>query len=247
MNTDTVFLILGGLAGGFINGFSGTGTALFALGFLLVVLEPAQAVAIVALLSVLSGLQGVWVVRRSIRSAPRRLLRFLLPGLIGVPLGALLLNLVDTTVLRLLVATFLVTYGVFFGFRAALPRAQDTRPKADMAIGFVSGTLGGLASLSGALPAIWLSMRAWPKADIRGVMQGFNIVILSCTAVILALRGTYTPDVWAALALVLPAGLIASVLGIYAFKRVSDDQFRRTLILLCLAMGLGIFAHAIAG
>ena len=32
INTIT-FLILGGLAGGFINGFSGTGTALFALVF----------------------------------------------------------------------------------------------------------------------------------------------------------------------------------------------------------------------
>lgn len=34
MDVNTIiFLILGGLAGGFINGFSGTGTALFALVF----------------------------------------------------------------------------------------------------------------------------------------------------------------------------------------------------------------------
>ena len=50
---DTLlFLVLGALAGGFINGLSGTGTALFALGFYLVVLDPITAVAIVALLTV---------------------------------------------------------------------------------------------------------------------------------------------------------------------------------------------------
>ena len=81
------FLLLGATAGGFISGLSGTGTALFALGFYLVVLAPVQAVAIVALMSVLAGLQGLWIVRAEIFAQPRRLLRFLLPGLAGVPIG----------------------------------------------------------------------------------------------------------------------------------------------------------------
>lgn len=80
-----VFLLLGASAGGFINGLSGSGTALFAMGFYLVVLDPVAAVAIVALMSVVTGMQGVWIVRSEIRAHPRRLARFVLPGLIGVP------------------------------------------------------------------------------------------------------------------------------------------------------------------
>ena len=77
MTTETVlFLLLGAAAGGFINGLSGTGTALFALGFYLVVLDPVRAVAIVALMSVLAGLQGLWIVRREISAEPRRLLSY---------------------------------------------------------------------------------------------------------------------------------------------------------------------------
>ncbi|MGA9409404.1 MAG: sulfite exporter TauE/SafE family protein, partial [Roseobacter sp.] len=79
-----LFLVLGAVAGGFINGLAGTGTALFALGFYLVVLDPVRAVAIVAFMSVLAGLQGLWIVRAEIFGQPRRLLRFLLPGLLGV-------------------------------------------------------------------------------------------------------------------------------------------------------------------
>ena len=84
MSSETIiYLMLGGMAGGFINGFAGTGTALFALGFFLSVLEPLAAVAIVALMSTLTGLQGVYIVRHELFANKARLFRFILPGLIG--------------------------------------------------------------------------------------------------------------------------------------------------------------------
>ena len=64
-------LLAGAAAGGFVNGLAGFGAALFALGFWLLVLPPVEAVALAASLSVLSRLQGVWVVRHGI--AYRRL------------------------------------------------------------------------------------------------------------------------------------------------------------------------------
>ena len=42
-----IYLLLAGLAGGFINGLAGFGTALFALGFLLQILPPLEAVGLV--------------------------------------------------------------------------------------------------------------------------------------------------------------------------------------------------------
>ena len=247
MTEQTIlFLILGGLAGGFMNGFSGTGTALFAMGFFLAVLEPRTAVAVVALISVLAGLQGAWVVRQAISANPRRLMRFLIPGLIGVPLGISLLDHVDAQSLRFLVAILLIVYGGFFGFRRALPKFERSTPLADMGVGLTSGVLGGLASLSGSLPVIWLSLRPWPKAEVRAVLQPFNLVILSVTVVLLAFGGAYTRETWLALAVALPAGLVAAQIGIWLFKRVTDDQFRRTLIILCLALGVGILIRELA-
>jgi uncharacterized membrane protein YfcA len=241
MSSETfMFLILGGLAGGFINGFSGTGTALFAMGFLLNVLEPRQAVAVVALISVLAGLQGAWLVRAAILANPARLLRFLLPGLAGVPVGISLLAYVDAQSLRLLVAVFLISYGAYFGFRRALPRFERQTPFVDASVGLASGVLGGLASLSGTLPAIWLSLRPWPKAEVRAVMQPFNLGILATTVAMLAYGGAYTAATWLALGVALPAGLAAAQVGLWLFKKVSDDQFRRILIIMCLALGVGI-------
>ncbi|OAN76615.1 hypothetical protein A8B78_03845 [Jannaschia sp. EhC01] len=234
-----IFLILGAAAGGFINGLSGTGTALFALGFYLVVLDPVTAVAIVALMSVVAGVQGVWVVRRAILANPRRLLRFVLPGLLGVPVGVWLLNGLDASVLRLGVAGFLIVYGGYFAVRRSLPAFSRPTPVADCVVGGIGGLLGGAAGMSGALPAMWMSLRPWTKFETRAVLQPFNMVMLTTTVTLLFLRGAYA-SAGPALLITLPTGLIAAQIGIAVFRRLSDTAFRWVLILLTLAMGIGV-------
>lgn len=241
MNVETIiYLILGGMAGGFINGFAGTGTALFSLGFFLSALDPLSAVAIVALMSTLTGLQGIYIVRHALFSNKARLFRFIIPGLIGVPIGTSMLSYVDADLLRLIVAGFLIFYGGYFGFRKALPRFERRTPKADATVGLIGGILGGLASLSGALPTIWLSMRPWSKGETRAVLQPYNVVILCSTVLVLASKGAFTASTWVAFAVAFSSALVASQLGIHVFRKVNDNQFRRTLIVLCLALGLGI-------
>ncbi|UWQ95462.1 sulfite exporter TauE/SafE family protein [Rhodobacteraceae bacterium M385] len=233
------FLLLGAAAGGFINGLSGTGTALFALGFYLVVLDPVTAVAIVALMSVVAGVQGVWVVREAILAQPRRLLRFVLPGLVGVPLGVWLLNGLDATALRLGVAGFLILYGGYFAIRRSLPAFSRRTPVLDGLIGGLAGILGGAAGMSGALPSMWMSLRPWTKFETRAVLQPFNMVMLITTVTLLYLRGAYE-GAGMALLITIPTGLIAAQIGIAVFRRLSDTAFRWVLILLTLAMGIGV-------
>ena len=235
-----LFLILGAAAGGFINGLAGTGTALFALGFYLVVLDPVRAVAIVALMSVLAGLQGVWIVRHAIFAKKARFLRFAVPGLLGVPVGLSLLSSIDAGTLRIAIAGLLIVYGVYFGFRAALPAFSRRTPLLDSVVGFVGGVLGGAASVSGAIPAIWVSLRPWPKAEARAVLQPFNVLILSTTVTLLVFKGAFDRVALEALFVTVPVGLIAAQIGIAVFHRLSNDAFRRVLILLTLAMGVGV-------
>lgn len=241
MNFDLLlYLVLGAVAGGFINGLAGTGTALFALGFYLVVLDPITAVAVVAFMAVLAGIQGLWIVRAQIFNEPRRLLRFVVPGLVGVPLGLLLLGLINASLLRIAIATLLIVYGGYFTFRAALPAFSRKTPLLDAAVGFIGGVLGGAASVSGAIPSMWLSLRPWTKSEMRAVLQPYNMATL-CTAVtLLAVKGAYDAVAFQALMVTVPCGLIAAQVGIMVFRRLSDIAFRRLLIGLTLLMGIGI-------
>lgn len=241
--SDAVFIFAGAAAGGFINGLAGFGTALFALGFFLTVLPPTQAVALVLVLSIVTGLQGVWIVRAAMLDNPRRLLRFLLPALLGIPLGVMSLRFVDVTVLKVVIASFLIIYGGFFLTRNTLPKLDRPAPFVDASVGFLGGFLGGLASLSGALPTMWCAVRSWPKEETRAVLQPYNVVVLGLSSVLLALRGAYTAEtLWFAL-VAIPTALISAQIGISLFKRIPDATFQRLLIVLCFVSGLILLAR----
>ncbi|MBV0892952.1 sulfite exporter TauE/SafE family protein [Paracoccus sp. Z118] len=230
-------LVAGAFAGGVVNGLAGFGTALFALGFWLQVLPAAQAVSIVVVMSVVSGLQGLWVVRGEIRSNPGRLARFLLPAVVGIPLGVMLLSLVSATMLKIVIAAFMLLYGGFFLARRSLPCFERSTPVLDSLIGFAGGVLGGAASLSGALPTMWCAMRPWPKGETRAVLQPFNVVVLGITALFFLLNGLYTPQTVLLMAIALPVTMIGAHLGLAIFHRLADDQFRFLLIFLMFTSG----------
>lgn len=240
-----MFLALGATCGGFVNGLAGTGTALFSLGFYLVIMPPVSAVAIVSLLVILTGVQSFWVARADFKPDKSKFLQFALPGLLGVPIGVMLLDSIDVETLRICIAILLIIYGGYFSFRAALPSIATQTPKIDVAVGLISGMLGGMTSVSGALPVMWLSMRPWSKGEIRAVLQPFNMLILSATATLLFFKGAYDETVVTSLLVAIPVALIASRLGIFVFKRLSDMLFRRVLIGLSLLMGLGLLVQTI--
>lgn len=230
-------LLAGAVAGGFINGLAGFGTALLALGFWLQIMSPVAAVSIAVVMSVVCGLQGAWIVQRAIFENRRRLARFLIPGILGVPCGVLSLRSLDPQILKLAVGGFMFLYGGFFSLRRTLPAFDRPTPVIDSLVGFISGVLGGAASLSGALPTMWCSMRTWPKSEIRAILQPFNIIILFLSAVIFLFQGNYTRDVTINMIIALPVTMLSAQIGIHVFKKLNDTQFRRLLIILMFASG----------
>lgn len=230
-----LFLTAGAAAGGFINGLAGFGTSLFALGWWLQVMPPVQAVALSLIMSVLSGIQGVVLVRKSIEWP--RLGRFLLPALLGIPIGLQLLHQVDAGLLKIVVAGFLLLYGGFFTFRKGLPNLTRRTPVIDGGVGFLGGILGAIAGLSGALPTMWCSLRSWSKSEQRAVLQPFNVVVLGLSAAVLAWDGVYDLQLLISIAIALPATMIAAQVGIAVFKKLTDWQFRRLLIAMMFLSG----------
>jgi len=233
-----IFLILGAFVGGFVNGLAGFGTALLALGFWLQIMPSLQAVALVLVDSCVTGLQGVWIVRHAIPAHWHTLMRFLLPAFAGMPAGLYCLHLIDPVTLKFLVALLMILYGAFFLFRRTLPNFSAPTPKADGFIGLVGGFLGGLAGLSGALPAMWLAMRPWPKDQTRAVLQPYSYVILLLSAGFLALRGAYTGQtiLWFGTAAIV--AIFGAQIGIFVYRRSNSLQFRWLLIIILFVSGL---------
>ena len=238
-----LLLILGALAGGFVSGLAGFGTALIALGIWLYVLPPSIAVPMVLICSMVaqtSTLPSFW------RSFDLTLVwPFLIGGLAGVPLGTLLIAHADPRIFRLSIGVLLLVCPAALSFSRGPIAPNFGGRAADAAIGFGGGILGGLAGLSGPLPTLWANARGWGKDERRGVFQTFNGTILAASLCLQAGTGLVSSEVlWLAL-FALPATLVGAWLGARTYRGLSDRNFRDIVLALLFLSGLGLVSSSI--
>ena len=98
--------------------------------------------------------------------------------------------------------------------------------------------LGGLTGLSGVLPVVWTDVRGWTKAQRRGVVQFFNIAILSLALLSHAASGLLTRQVALDALIVLPATIAGAWSGAYIYRRLADRGYQRVVMVLLLASGV---------
>lgn len=240
---STMMILLGGLAGGFVTGLAGFGTGLTALVFWLFVLSPSTASTLVVVCSVTAQSLTLHKIWPSIEW--RRVLPFVLPGLVGVPLGVLLLTKIDIQLFKLCVGAILIIYtaqGLFM--KSGLTIRWGGRI-ADGVIGFGGGVLGGLAGLSGPLPTMWANLRDWTKDQKRSVIQVFNLTILVVALFSHAAGGLITDSLVSAALIALPGAGIGAWVGYMAFVRMNDTQFAKLILGLLGLSGVFLIASSL--
>lgn len=237
-------IVLGGaFAGGFVSGLAGFGTGLVALGIWLHALEPAAAASLVVVCSVVAQLLTLPAIWHAIR--PSRIWPFVVFGLLGVPVGTVLLRHLDPEAFKLGTGLLLVAFSAFLLLHRRPLRLRFGGRAADGAIGFAGGVLGGLAGLSGALPTIWASLRGWGKDEKRGVFQAFNLTVLAAALLAHAASGLITAEVGSLVLLALPGTALGAWLGARAYRRLSDRRFHEVVLALLLASGLFLVWNAL--
>ena len=244
METFTIALLLfGALAGGFVSGLAGFGTALMALGIWLYVLPPSLAVPLVLICSViaqLSTLPSMW------RSFDLSLVwPFLIGGLAGVPLGAMLIASADPAVFKLSVGVLLLIFpSALYLNKKPLAFSFGGRI-ADGAIGFAGGILGGLAGLSGPLPILWANIRGWDKHQRRGIFQLFNFTVLATALMVQTASGIVeTKVIWLAL-IAFPGTLLGAWCGARVYHVLSDRHFGDVVLGLLFLSGAALVWNSV--
>jgi uncharacterized protein len=231
-------LFVGALAGGFVSGLAGFGTALMALGIWLYLMPPSLAVPLVLVCSVIgqpSTLPSMW------RTFDLSLIwPFLIGGLAGVPLGTMLIAHADPQHFKLTAGVFLLVFPVALYFQRTPMALRFGGKLADGAIGFAGGILGGLAGLSGPLPILWASVRGWGKDERRGIFQIFNWTVLAAALCVQMASGLVDRQViWLAL-LALPGTILGAWLGARVYHALSDRNSRDVVLALLFLSGLGL-------
>ncbi len=235
---DIALLLTGAFLAGIVTGLTGFGTALTAMALWLYAITPVLAAPLVAFCSLSSH---VFTVRKiwpdmNFRAA----MPFVFGGVLGIPAGVWLLTKLSPDMFKLVVGIVLIVYPLFM-LVAKKPPAIAQAPKfVDGGIGVIAGICGGFAGLSGPILVIWSQLCQWSKQQARGVLQLINMIILLAAIVAYAVRGLVTGELLTLVALCVPATLCGAWIGLRLYERIAQDSFRRLVLVLLMASGLGL-------
>jgi uncharacterized protein len=225
--------------GSFVSGLAGFAFSAVAGAILLHVLEPMEAVPLMMACSVGVQATNLWALRKSIQW--RQSLVLMLGGLLGVPIAIWLLQNTDTKTFREGFGLMVACYAGYMLFRPSLTYLQQMNQSRNALVGFGGGLIGGLTAMPGAIPTIWCDMHGVPKSQQRALVQPFIAAMQIFALALLVIHQDLSSKVLVDLAMSIPALLAGSALGIFAFRKVNEQTFRRIILTVLLVSGVLLF------
>jgi uncharacterized protein len=228
-------------AGGFASGLAGFAMGFVVSGIWLHILTPLQTTTLVVGYGLLTQGYGVWKLRHAL--IWQNIAPFIIGGIIGVPIGTLLLTYINPAHLRSGVGVLLVIYGTY-GLAQPKLRPVTHHASADTGIGFLNGMLAGLTGLPGFIITIWCQLRGWPKDSQRAVFQPVMLAAIVMNVISLGIAGAITAATLQLYLLGLPAMLAGLWVGFKLYGKLDDATFRKVILILLLLSGLGLILPA---
>lgn len=155
----------------FLKGFSGFGPALILVPFLTILYDPTSAIFTAALFDFLGGGLLLYSVRKQLKW--RLVLSIFLMLAAGAIVGVLLLERIDTLLLKKIIAITILIFSLAILFqRNNTPKEHNTfLILLKYPLGFISGFLGGLIGITGPPLIIYMKM-LYPKSFFRTQLIG---------------------------------------------------------------------------
>lgn len=235
MNSWIIF-VLGAAIAGFVQGLTGFAFALIAMSFWIWILPPQLSAPLVVFAS-------LWCHIISFSKEQKHehqislVLPYIIAGLIGVPLGTYLLDIIRADLFKIVLGVFLIIWCPIMYFAPQIKEIQYFGKKADACIGFLGGILGGLGGFCGALPSAWVMLKNLPKVQQRYILRHFNFAIQLFTILVYLWQGTINSSHIHYLVVIIFVVSIPAILGAKFFYKVSEKQFKHIVLSLLFASG----------
>jgi uncharacterized protein len=189
-------------AGGFASGLAGFAMGFIVSGIWLHILTPVQTTTLIAGYGLLTQGYGVWKLRQALTW--KSVAPFIIGGVVGVPIGTMLLTYLNPVYLRTGVGILLVIFGAY-GLAQPAVKPLQSNTRVDTGIGFANGILAGLTGLPGFIITVWCQLRGWNKDVQRSVFQPVILAGMVMNITSLGFAGAITAGVLRLYLLGLPA------------------------------------------
>jgi uncharacterized membrane protein YfcA len=234
LDITIVVTLVAVFAGSLAAGLAGFAFSAIAGALLLHWLSPQQAVPLLLACSITTQLFSIGKLWGSMQW--RRCVPFLVGGVVGIPVGAMLLSEVDPRLFATGFGAFLVCYSGYMLLRPSLVVQRGGR-LVDVAAGFAGGITGGAVAFPGAFPTIWCGLRGLSKQEQRGIVQPFILLMQIATLAYFSKLGLVASATMVTYLWCIPAVVGGTWLGLMLFHRINDASFRRVVLLFLIVSG----------
>ena len=156
-------------------------------------------------------------------------------GLVGTPVGALLLNLADPGLLRIVIGVVIVVMGLLILREVRFPYA--TFPGSGLCFGFITCTAVTALSIGGLIGAVYALAQRWPAQTVRASLAAMFALSGSFSVALYAITGLYTRETLATVGVLIPGLLLGFGLASLLVGRLNERVFRLVVIGLIVAGG----------
>ena len=245
MDSSDLLLAFFGIAlGGFLKGATGAGAPVVGVPILALVVGVPKAVAIFAVLNLLSNSWQVWSYRDGWQG--RRLVkRFALGGALGAGAGTLVLASLST---ELLMGGLAGVVFLYIGLRLMRPDWKIGRERGvrlSGGAGFLGGLMQGAGGISAPISVTFLNAMRMERREFIGTISAFFFMMSVLQIPTLVAVGLLD---WerAGLAVLAAIPLFGAMpLGEYAAKRVSKETFDKLILILLTLVALRLTYQAL--
>ena len=227
-------------AASFTQVLAGFGFALLAMPIMTIALPVDRSLVIVTLLSSVTTIVQAFLLRRHTDRVLTR--RLVLASFAGMPLGLVVLNVVDDRPLRIALGVSVLVATAMLARQVSLAHVG---PGLDLGAGFLSGVLNTSLGTNGPPIVFDLQSRGLDpdrfRATIQTVFAAGNLLAVP----LFVANGKVTSDGLTGAAIAVPAWLAGLALGLPARRHVAGPRFRVLVLTLLAAAGTSAIAFAV--
>ncbi len=230
-------------AASLVRGYSGFGFSAALMAGLTLVLPVTEIVPLSVALEIFASIgqaRGIW----SDIDKPR-LIKLLLAGVIGTPIGVFALGTFSPETLKVIILSFISAASVVLLFFRG--KFFEISEKSFLASGFLAGIANGAVAMSGMVLALFFTLTAVRPAVMRATMIAYFFVIDIWTLGLLGTSGFYNNVIWARILIFLPLLALGIWMGTNYFKATEPQTFRIFVLWMLLVLCILGLAQVSAG
>ena len=216
---------------GTIGGF---GSSLFFVPIAALFLDFHQVLGVTALFHVFSNTSKIYYFRKGFNK--KIMLELGISSVLFVILGAVCSKFLNTKILELLLAIFLISISVVLYFFQNIKLEVNTRNS--VLGGATSGFIAGIVGTGGAIRGAVLSSYNLPKEIFISTSAFIDLATDSARGVVYYSEGYITEELWVYIPVLLIVSIVGTYLGKILLQKISETQFKKIVLLLVFATGL---------